>query len=330
MRLFAAVLIVLAASAPLGAQSPPKIPLVEGLTIVSAVVNIRSGDYESFKIVHQIDEQGVHLRFSAPRVKVPVQRIVRPQDLESSRFFLLRFIDNYPIIVENSTGLGASKLTLTELKAGKSSVFSCCMLAPFDQAGSLSGTLTRVGTAPVPVAVIVNDVRIMLPTVVARGTLGGQESEFHFLDDFDNPMVLKWRVGRQRLDVIKISFPAQQIAASLAATGRADVYGIYFDVGSATLRPESEPVLKDIADALNKNAAWKLSVEGHTDSVGGAEPNLDLSRRRAASVKEALVSRYKIGGDRLVTTGHGASRPKETNSTLEGRARNRRVELVRQ
>jgi outer membrane protein OmpA-like peptidoglycan-associated protein len=120
------------------------------------------------------------------------------------------------------------------------------------------------------------------------------------------------------------------IENALAKSGRVDVYGIYFDFGSATIKPESEPVLKEISDALAKNPAWKLSVEGHTDNVGGDASNMGLSRRRAASVKVALATRYGIAGDRLVTAGFGASRPKESNGTLKGRARNRRVELVRQ
>ncbi len=88
-------------------------------------------------------------------------------------------------------------------------------------------------------------------------------------------------------------------------------------------------MLKEIADALAKNPAWSLNVEGHTDNIGGDAYNLDLSKRRAASVKEALVTRYRAAGDRLATDGFGAARPKESNSTLEGRARNRRVELVK-
>jgi outer membrane protein OmpA-like peptidoglycan-associated protein len=117
---------------------------------------------------------------------------------------------------------------------------------------------------------------------------------------------------------------------SLAATGRADVYDIYFSFNSDQIREESEPRLKEIAEALNKHSDWKLSVEGHTDGVGAAAYNLDLSRRRAAAVKDALVKRYKIDPSRLTTTGFGSSRPKDTNDTLAGRARNRRVELVRQ
>jgi outer membrane protein OmpA-like peptidoglycan-associated protein len=81
---------------------------------------------------------------------------------------------------------------------------------------------------------------------------------------------------------------------------------------------------------MKKNPAWKLKVEGHTDNIGGDAQNLDLSKRRAASVKQALVSRYGIDAKRLATSGYGAGRPKDTNETLQGRALNRRVELTRQ
>ena len=78
-----------------------------------------------------------------------------------------------------------------------------------------------------------------------------------------------------------------------------------------TIRPESEPVLQEIADALAKNPNWKLSVEGHTDNIGGTAPNLDLSTRRAAAVRQALVDRYHVASGRLTPAGFGASRPKE-------------------
>jgi outer membrane protein OmpA-like peptidoglycan-associated protein len=109
-----------------------------------------------------------------------------------------------------------------------------------------------------------------------------------------------------------------------------EIYGIYFDFNSATIKPDSEAVLKQISDILHKNPDWKLSVAGHTDNIGDNSFNQNLSERRAAAVKNALVTRYGIAPGRLTTSGFGASRPIEPNTTLEGRARNRRVELQRQ
>jgi outer membrane protein OmpA-like peptidoglycan-associated protein len=94
------------------------------------------------------------------------------------------------------------------------------------------------------------------------------------------------------------------------------------------LRPESANVIKEIAAALQKQAALKVRIEGHTDSTGDAAKNLDLSKRRAESVKAALV---KLGIDaaRLATEGLGQTKPLSTNDTPQGRAENRRVEFVK-
>jgi outer membrane protein OmpA-like peptidoglycan-associated protein len=115
----------------------------------------------------------------------------------------------------------------------------------------------------------------------------------------------------------------------LAEEKRVDVYGIYFDFNSDRIRRQSEPILAEIADVLSRNPDWTLSIGGHTDNVGGDVYNLDLSRRRSEAVRKALVDRYGIPAARLTFDGYGASAPKDTNETPEGRARNRRVELVR-
>ena len=106
------------------------------------------------------------------------------------------------------------------------------------------------------------------------------------------------------------------------------MYSIFFTFNSDVIRPESEPTLKEIADVLKKHPDWKLGVNGHTDGIGGDDYNLDLSKRRAAAVRTALVTKYGIAGARLTTAGFGKSQPKDTNATLEGRAKNRRVEFV--
>src|SRR6202012_1717481 len=136
------------------------------------------------------------------------------------------------------------------------------------------------------------------------------------------------------VEVIKINYPVAKpvnvLEKQLVEQKRAVTYGIYFDFNKDTLKPESEPVLKEIAQTMTDNPDWKLTVEGHTDNVGGDAYNLDLSKRRAAAVKQALVARYHVAPERLSTDGFGASRPVESNETLEGRARNRRVELTRE
>ncbi len=108
-----------------------------------------------------------------------------------------------------------------------------------------------------------------------------------------------------------------------------DIYDIFFSFNSATIRPESEPTLATLAALMKRHPDWKLSVGGHTDAIGGDAFNQQLSQRRAEAVKAALGTRG-VAGARLTTQGFGKSRPRDSNDTLEGRARNRRVELVRQ
>jgi outer membrane protein OmpA-like peptidoglycan-associated protein len=120
------------------------------------------------------------------------------------------------------------------------------------------------------------------------------------------------------------------IDQQLQENKKVEVYGIYFDFGSDRLKPESTPVLNEIAAVLAAHPDWKLNLSGHTDNIGSDESNLDLSKRRAAAVKASLIATHHIAPSRLETDGFGASRPVDTNTTLAGRARNRRVELVRE
>ena len=203
--------------------------------------------------------------------------------------------------------------------------------------------LQRVGTADVAIPVLVNDQRVLLPALHAACSLDdGQQVHFFWLDQPGNAITLAFSIDQALLQAINITFPpatppgaAQSGAGSsmeqaLTEKKPVQIYGIYFDFNSAAIKPESEPVLREIAAIMRKNPDWKLSVSGNTDNIGDGKANLALSQRRAAAVKDALVTRFKISADRLVTGGYGASRPIETNDTLEGRARNRRVELQRE
>lgn len=122
---------------------------------------------------------------------------------------------------------------------------------------------------------------------------------------------------------------AKEIGLALSDTGKIAVYGILFDLDKDVIKPESKPTLDEIAQLLTSEPDLKMRVVGHTDNQGGADYNLDLSRRRAASVVAALVSQYGIAADRLASDGAGMTQPVASNDTEEGRAKNRRVELQR-
>ncbi|MDB5490728.1 MAG: ompA family protein [Micavibrio sp.] len=123
---------------------------------------------------------------------------------------------------------------------------------------------------------------------------------------------------------------AAKMQQTLRATGHVSLYGIYFDLDKADVKPESKPALDQMAEMLTKNPALKLYVVGHTDSQGQIAHNADLSRRRAASIMAALVTTYKIGPSRLQSVGLASYAPVASNSSEEGRQKNRRVELVEQ
>lgn len=123
---------------------------------------------------------------------------------------------------------------------------------------------------------------------------------------------------------------AASLASSLKETGKVALYGIYFDTGKAEIKPESEPSLKEIAKLLQADPKLKLYVVGHTDNVGDFDANIKLSKDRADAVVKALTGKYGITVARLKTFGDGPVAPVASNDTEEGRAQNRRVELVKQ
>jgi outer membrane protein OmpA-like peptidoglycan-associated protein len=116
----------------------------------------------------------------------------------------------------------------------------------------------------------------------------------------------------------------------ILSSGRFVTHGILFDTDSDQIKPESAPIIKMVAKGLEADPALKLRIEGHTDSVGNADHNLDLSRRRAEAVKAVLVAQFNIDASRLTTAGLGATKPVDSNDTPQGRAQNRRVEFVKQ
>jgi OmpA-OmpF porin, OOP family len=123
---------------------------------------------------------------------------------------------------------------------------------------------------------------------------------------------------------------ASSLANSIKETGRASVYGIYFDTGKSDIKAESAPALKEIARMIQSNASMKLYVVGHTDNAGTFDSNIKLSNSRADAVVKALVTEYSIAPSRLQPFGAGPTAPVASNQTEEGRAKNRRVELVAQ
>ncbi len=128
---------------------------------------------------------------------------------------------------------------------------------------------------------------------------------------------------------IRITDASPDMRCKLLTDGKLVTYGIYFDVNKDVVKPESYGTLKGIADVLKENAVVKVKIVGHTDSDGADAANMDLSKRRGASVKDALVKDFAIDASRLESDGMGETQPIAPNDTPVNKALNRRVELIK-
>jgi outer membrane protein OmpA-like peptidoglycan-associated protein len=347
------------------AQDKARVPFKSG-TVFTTAWGVKYGDVEARNSVDSIDDSTVRTTAATQEYKndngtmskaVTVTNQNCNSDYQSASGYMTVNATRMPSLMHDVTRFRLSDKAFQEIKSsGQTNVQYVDIWAVTNgfKLTHQGGVLTRVEPQDVKYPMIVNDQRVDLPVIHLTGSMAvlGKDPrpanlrpvqsgvEFSILDDPADPLVLNWRLkdplyhnGNFRVEIIKINFPVAKpenvLEKQLTQEKRAVTYGIYFDFNRDTLKPVSEPVLKEIAQAMTNNPDWKLTVEGHTDNIGGDPYNLDLSKRRAASVKQALVSQYNIAPDRLLTSGFGASRPIETNDTLEGRARNRRVELVR-
>ena len=145
----------------------------------------------------------------------------------------------------------------------------------------------------------------------------------------DRTLVHLVMVAPEKMEARMEFVNAADMAKSLKDQGKVALYGIQFDTDKDTLRPDSKATLDEIGRLLSSDPQLKLRVVGHTDNQGAADYNLDLSRRRAASVMRTLTSQYGVAASRLDSFGCGLYSPVAPNDTEDGRAKNRRVELVK-
>ncbi|MDZ7896905.1 MAG: OmpA family protein [Arcicella sp.] len=128
---------------------------------------------------------------------------------------------------------------------------------------------------------------------------------------------------------VRYAVGAPDTRNKLITEGKFVTRGILFDVNSDKIKAESFGILKEIGTVLKENPTVKVKIIGHTDSDGDDTKNLDLSKRRAASVKNALNTEFGIPAERMETDGKGESQPSDPNTTIQGKANNRRVEFIK-
>lgn len=329
-----------AGAAAMAAAGSATIPLKVGLTL-SHIWKANADDYEHecLSQVTTMDDRGFSATLSCPmganREIITALRHVCWTDVMDSYIYMPSFSPKEPQTLRGSLLFNPSLASFSALKSHGEFHHRLVELADDDPhmlAVDIEAALKSDGAGTFKL--IVNDKVIEVPTIEANYIGPRTVVRIKVLDEPRFPLMLDYYIPSARkyfITYTKVSFPTpNEVERDLSVDKHADVYGIYFNFASDLLRPESEPVLKEIATALQAHPDWKLRVNGHTDNVGGDAMNQDLSRRRAEAVRHNLVERYKIAEARLSTEGFGASRPKESNDTDRGRALNRRVELVRQ
>jgi len=140
-----------------------------------------------------------------------------------------------------------------------------------------------------------------------------------------------------RLTIVEREIMKQELVANadamgndISTTGHVSVYGIYFDTGKSEIKPESDAAIEQISLMLKNNQSLKVYVVGHTDNVGTIDANMKLSKERADAVVDALLYKHGIPEEQLKSFGVASLSPVASNDTEEGKAKNRRVELVKQ
>jgi outer membrane protein OmpA-like peptidoglycan-associated protein len=364
----AVLLLSLGGSATALAQEPaPRIPLVTGL-VLGSVLHSPLGEREDVIEITRADTTGVHYdwheRSITPEGDTTTgfrKRFVGAGDLAGAP----RFDDIFgkdEQIRPGFTALSISSAVYRQLQSAGTAPFSMIVTPLEARDLTVSGTridgilaplrvrykggLTRLSAQPEPFPLLVNGNRTSVPALHLKGAFADgmrrTEWDFWILADSTHPLVLKSVLLGDVFQVVRADLPGELPASAGQLMGarvmeerligkcRLELPGVYFAFGTAAIDPISDRALAELARALAPHPDWTFTVEGHTDSVGTAAANQALSRRRAEAVRARLAKRHGLDTHAWGATGYGATRPRESNATIEGRARNRRVELVRE
>jgi len=320
--------------------------LEDGALIVTAITRSHEeSDFQSYKRIRKIcpDRQ---IQYSSDVTTGDKNLTITENAVRDASRYLPYFLDNTDY--KSSTALSVSRSIWEDLKNQGATEFSLYMTEKEEL--FCEGQLTNLGEGTIEL--IFDDAVQLVPVVEAKlegsalekgsgASLGFCEASLTVLDHGDNPVILRLdaeAAGQRepsRLSVAVVRLESgrsvkERIENALSEGERAALYGLHFDFGKATIRSDSAPVLRAIAELLAEKSKLSLSLEGHTDWIGEEAWNQALSEQRALAVKAYLVEQFGINTDRLQARGLGEIMPVpgSDQNTLVGRAINRRVEAV--
>ncbi len=352
--------------APLRPSSPaPAIPLVTGL-VLGSVLHSPLGEREDVIEIKSADATGVHyhwhertIQANGDTVEGSRKRFVSAADLAGAP----RFDDVFApkeqerpgftaltlssAVYGQLVGAGSAPFSLMVVpQEARRTVMTSTALDALFTAGRVryKGTLTRVSQGPQTFPLLVDGVRADLPALHVKGAFASgmkrTEWDLWVLADSAHPLLLKSELQGDVFQMVRADLPESKskrgagmdsglIEATMTERCRIEIPGVYFAFGTAAIDPISDRALAELAKGLAGHPDWKITVEGHTDSVGTDAANKVLSERRAEAVRARLAQQHGVNTKSWGAVGYGALKPRESNATIEGRARNRRVELAR-
>ncbi len=307
-----------------------------GLVLTTAFTNSYGPDAESSFTFNSVTTDAIDIAYSSSRGVSTTRRIL-VADRQNSNVYVIGFANSMPSEIPGTTSLGISKSALMELRSTGQTSLSLAYDAGLNK---IAGVL-QVTEQNIKVPLLIENTVVPAPAIRVSGNFGkGNKTavaDFYILDNKSNPLMLQstikfsWEKTARTEKIIRVAAGhsmQREMEQTLATLRAYDTYGIHFAFDKDTIRGESASVISEIAVTLQNNPTWTLQINGHTDAIGDPSYNQKLSAKRAAAVKNALVKRG-IAADRLRTAGYGAENPKGDNATLQGRALNRRVELLR-
>ena len=349
-----------AVATPNDPLSGPTIHSVPGMVVTHTAVDaVNRGDGESVKTLKESTADSElwasHYVITDPSGNKPKEiargDVVLKKDLSSARRMICWYMPSDPDRFPGSTPCRLSFDQFKELQDHGSVSVNVGWINPmasFGISGDWSdllvtrkhyrGVLSRVEPNAVLLSVLVNGAPRDIPTIHVHGHLSigdeGGDADLWVQDDPLAPVSVKVSFLGTTVQLIRVDLRPTSGAGDTAVEGRlfrechVNIPGIYFPTNSAQILSPSKAELDAMAAILLRHPDWKVSVEGHTDNIGTDAANADLSTRRAAAIRTALIERQVLA-EQIRAEGFGAKHPIASNDTVTGRARNRRVEMSR-